>query len=690
MKYLKIPTLFLLALVALHCQEDPRQNPKDTTDQELPTGDVATDTAMDTSTDTALDTNSDTAEDTHTDTGTDTVADTTLDTSTDTAADTPTDTDLASDTAEPVCVAQEVDGRLVHGDAEPLVRIDPGCGRLSYGRYAAEGQSARIHHLPDFSIAGYQGGGVAIPDVPTVETLSPPASGDSRAAIQAAIDAVAARSPDANGFRGALLLRAGTYYVSDALVIAHSGVVIRGEGQGADGTRLIATRTAQHDLIRIAGTGSGADEVSGTRQEITSAVVPVGALSFTVASTAGFSVGDSIGVQRTPNELWITELGMDAWGWTASAYAVTHPRRIVAIAGDRITIDIPIVDAMEAQYGGGRVFLTNPQGFIEHCGVEDLRLESLYSHPTDEDHAWNAVTLTRAQNAFVRRVTALHFGYSAVSLSQSHFNTIEEVAQLDPISEITGGRRYSFNINSGTGNLFTRCFARNGRHNFVTGARVAGPNVWLDSVSVRNHSDEGPHHRWSTGLLFDNLHSAHFNVQNRQSSGTGHGWAGAQTLFWNVNATAGIICDAPKGAMNWTVGSTGTQRVGSWDPDEAFGWWESHDTPVLPRSLYLAQLEDRLGRAAVEAVTLPAQRDGTIYALLNGWAGQGALADAAPAPFLCWDGILNGQTCCAASCGTCGGTGCGGFPGGAANCCIGTINDSGRVCGIDPPPCVLP
>ena len=77
---------------------------------------------------------------------------------------------------------------------------------------------------------------------------------------------------------------------------------------------------------------------------------------------------------------------------------------------------------------------------------------------------------------------------------------MEEVAQLDPISQVAGGRRYSFYVaGSGVGNLFNRCFAREGRHNFVTGSRVTGPHVWLDSLSVQNNSDEGPHHRWATG-----------------------------------------------------------------------------------------------------------------------------------------------------------------------------------------------
>jgi hypothetical protein len=56
-----------------------------------------------------------------------------------------------------------------------------------------------------------------------------PVEGDDGASIQAAIDEVSALEPDADGFRGAVLLRAGTYEVAGSLSIRTSGVVLRGE-----------------------------------------------------------------------------------------------------------------------------------------------------------------------------------------------------------------------------------------------------------------------------------------------------------------------------------------------------------------------------------------------------------------------------------------------------------------------------
>src|SRR5262249_18790090 len=87
--------------------------------------------------------------------------------------------------------------------------------------------------IPDFSGVGYLGGTVPLPDtpggahVPTRVTLHPEA-GDATARIQAALDQVAALPLDANGFRGAVHLTAGTYDISDHIEIRASGVVLRG------------------------------------------------------------------------------------------------------------------------------------------------------------------------------------------------------------------------------------------------------------------------------------------------------------------------------------------------------------------------------------------------------------------------------------------------------------------------------
>ena len=109
--------------------------------------------------------------------------------------------------------------------------------------------------IPDFSRVGYSQGDQPIPDVPVVKTIS---AGDdnSQSIIQNAIDEVSHRSPDKNGFRGAILLKKGAYKIAGAIRITTSGIILRGEGDGEQDTRLIATGNTQRVLIDVSGTGN--------------------------------------------------------------------------------------------------------------------------------------------------------------------------------------------------------------------------------------------------------------------------------------------------------------------------------------------------------------------------------------------------------------------------------------------------
>ena len=102
-----------------------------------------------------------------------------------------------------------------------------------------------------FAHSGYLQSEKPIPFVRVAEMLEPlpwdsepegtmayPQGPDSRQRIQAALDRVAALEPDESGFRGAVFLSKGTYYLSGSLTIK-SGVVLRGKGRRNFGSILI-------------------------------------------------------------------------------------------------------------------------------------------------------------------------------------------------------------------------------------------------------------------------------------------------------------------------------------------------------------------------------------------------------------------------------------------------------------------
>jgi hypothetical protein len=479
--------------------------------------------------------------------------------------------------------------------------------------YRTDAQGNRI---PDFSQVGYRGGGVAPPTVPARAEVSP-APGDAGSRIQAALDAVAQLPPDKDGIRGAVLLKKGRYPIAGSLYLRAGGVVLRGEVSGADGTVLVATGVGQRSLIVVGGRDAralGDEELNDSRtatlkvapRSVTDDYVPVGARQLHLNRADGLKIGDEIIIRRPSTAAWIHDLGMDriptAPGrkvvqWKPGSKDLWFNRAIVAVEGDAITIDAPIVCALEKRYGGAQVMPAGPDGALREIGIEDLRGESEFRGPEDEDHGWVLVDLVGVRDAWVRRVTAVHFGYSCVYVRrQSRAVTIDGCACLDPVSQITGGRRYSFALD-GQLTLVQHCYARNGRHDFVMHALAAGPNVFHDCLAEEAHADSGPHHRWSVGVLYDNVRvfasrggarakGVGLNLRNRGNLGTGHGWAGANQVAWNCEAGEMII-EQPPTAQNWAIGCVTPAPSGN-------AYWESAGNPVAPRSLFEAQLEERL------------------------------------------------------------------------------------------------
>jgi len=513
----------------------------------------------------------------------------------------------------------------------PLASIDSATGKLFYGAYANQGQTNTDHIIPDFSYAGYGGGGVALPSydfLPVRETLFPQA-GDDLARVQAALDRVGALPVNASGVRGVVLLTSGAYDISGTLSIPASGVILRGEGQGPAGTVLRAT-TTQADAIFIEATGAGGGDnpaaaADDRRVAITQSYVPVGTAKVEVASAAGYAAGDKISVRRTPNDFWLGTSGVNTaqYGWEANRYDVGYQRTVTAVDGNTITFDVPLTDTIEDQYGGGEVYRIDTSGRLSQIGIENLRVQTRPEMiNANRNRAVDAIEFTEVEQSWIRDVTVRYFNHGITFNAGVHYVTAQDVAHIDPDFEVVGGNHYAFDFGSGGQNLFNRCYSEKSRHAFTSGSTPAGPNVFLDCYNKDGTNDSGPHQRWAAGTLFDNTADDLIRVQNRTTSGSGHGWAGAQQMLWNGRYDE-IVLQAPPGAMNWAVGNTGTRISGSFSPSEPDGIFESAGNNVTPRSLYLQQLEDRLGAGAVNNVTKAVQRSGTIYTQLETWRGDG-------------------------------------------------------------------
>lgn len=488
------------------------------------------------------------------------------------------------------------------------------------------------NRLLDYSGVGYKGGIVAIPNVIAKTNLSPVA-GDNGARIQAAINYVATLSLDSNGFRGAVQLAPGLYPVSNSIIIATSGIVLRGAGDGGDtnnNTVLYATYVgaSQPSLVLLSNSAS---YTTLATHNITNHYVPAGARSFNVDSTNGFSVGTPVFVRRPSTSLWITNLGMNlvSPAWSAGSFDIYADRTITRLEGNTVTLDEPITCALDQQYGGGTNFSYAWPARISNVGVEYLRGISGFNpsvvtntsastnYFSDENHTWAFVDFEGAvANGWVRNVTASNFAYACVQLSGASASrpgvrniTVRDCTSLDPVSEITGGRRYAFVLNDSQFCLIQNCYTRNDRHQFVTQSLTVGPNVFVDGLSDLAWNDCGPHFRWATGAIWDtvtvngdNSGDGVLAVRNRGNLGTSHGWAGANEVVWNSKAT-GLTVENPPTARNWLIGSIGPLAANNAAipyPPPA-GTYDSLGSNVFPNSLYYAQLQDRL--AAPNIVT---------------------------------------------------------------------------------------
>jgi hypothetical protein len=455
--------------------------------------------------------------------------------------------------------------------------------------YTADSVGNRI---PDFSYAGYKASEKKIPDIP-VKIIVPVTTGDATNRIQSAIDYVSKLPADKNGLRGAVLLQAGTYQVEGALRLHTSGVVLRGSGTQEQGTILFGAGKDRATLITIAGTDNKKIQ---TGVAVTSNYIPVNSHSIQVADISAFKKGDAVILTRKGTKAWIDKLGTDHFGggitslgWKPDQRNITWRRIITDISGNTITLDAPVTTAIDKSDDIATVAVYSWPGLIRDCGVENLQLVSAYdkNNLKDEDHRWMAIVIDNAADSWVKQVTVKHFAGSAVAVySNASKITVEDCIALAPVSETGGQRRISF-FTEGQQTLFQRCYTENAIHGFATGFCTPGPTAFVQCEASNALGFSGGLDSWSSGVLFDvvSVDGNAISFFNRGQDGQGAGWNMANSVLWNCSA-ARIDNYQPPMAQNWAFGS--------WSQFAGDGYWNESNNHLQPRSLFYAQLKERV------------------------------------------------------------------------------------------------
>lgn len=472
-------------------------------------------------------------------------------------------------------------------------------------RYQATAEGDRIM---DFSHAGYGGGGITLPSVPVRKKIAP-SGGEDSAVIQAAIDAVATL-PLADGYRGAVLLSPGTFHCSRPLAISQDGVVLRGSGVGKDGT-VIEMTGAPHTAVTIAGERLRyPKEDAASIFPVADTYVPSGALSFSVKDAKGLAVGDVIRVRWPRTARWIHFMGMDTLvrdgkpqTWMKNDSPIMFERSVRSVEGNQLTLDVPLTDAIDAQYivpSAAVVIKTTPPKRIAQCGIEALRIHS--PPPSGKLTAKNnlSIALDNCEDCWIKDI-AMHDTLGNVEVGSGARRITIENARAVHNSTVEKGAGYpaDFSI-KGSQVFLNRCTSKgDGSFYVATLNSEAVLNVALNCTFEGKGSIQ-PHMHWSTGLLIDScrLPDGRIEFINRNTSGSGHGWAIGWAVAWNCAAKT-LDVQQPPGAINWCIGCTGELKKTS---APSGPWLSSHGTPVLPKSLYLAQLRERIGEEALKNI----------------------------------------------------------------------------------------
>lgn len=464
-------------------------------------------------------------------------------------------------------------------------------GRLEY---PSDPQGNRV---PDYSHCGYQGGNAVIPDVQAVVKVKS-TEGDATAKIQSAIDLVSELPINERGFRGAILLEPGEFNVAGQLIIQRSGVVLRGSQQ----TKIFATGIDRRALIRIRGSGTpqlGEDIV------IADDYVPVGATRLNLQS-APLSVGTEIAIVHPSTAEWIASIGMNrfptddkgSWlDWKPRAMDIQWERTVTRVDEQAIEFDVPLTCSMDSKLVSGLVRSIRWPERIRNVGIESLQLVSVSDspNPKNEEHAWDAISIEKACDVWVRDISTQGFAGSTVSILETAKRvTVNRCVSAEPISEHAALRRRTF-YTCGQQTLFHACKADSGRHDFAVGYLAAGPNAFVDCQATNAQSFSGPIESWATGVLYDNItmDGGGLMLTNREIDGQGIGWTTANSLLWQCSAPI-IACRNPPGHHNWAIGC--------WAGFIGDGHWKSMNEFVDPDSLFSAQHAQRIGPSLSQSI----------------------------------------------------------------------------------------
>lgn len=327
-----------------------------------------------------------------------------------------------------------------------------------------------------------------------------------------------------------------------------------------------------------------------------------------------FGVGDTIVVQRPQTQSWIDAINMNTLTnpWTPGA-GLQLERQVVAISSNQVTVDAPLCNPIESVWTTGEVYQVTDSARLQYDGVENLcAMGQLADYPSNILNGCFLV-YQNLKNSWAHDLFMAGWG-NAISMNPgSKWCTAQDCQYVLPATSSADDAPAAYTVGDGVGYcLYQRCTSDGGYyHIMVTQAGSAGPDVFLNFTSTGTHYNGGPHQRWAAGALHDNInmgadteggYTPYLAINNRGNDGSGQGWAAGFSVMYNCQVPQFQLeePDTTTNQYNWTIGG-----IGGVDDYSDLGIYDTLGVIVSPHSLYLEQLKERLGPAAVQNIGYP-------------------------------------------------------------------------------------
>lgn len=456
--------------------------------------------------------------------------------------------------------------------------------------------------LPDFSHAGYQGGGRTLPDVPARTNVKDfGARGDGVTDDSPAFAAALAATEN-----GAVVVPPGRYMLTDKIRITKSRVVLR--GAGPDHTVLVIPKSLQQ-LFPLENYSFGGEEknrysfgeafVEANGDDNTEPIGPVaeparrGDIQLACARARDIPVGSLIQLRMQVER----ELGRHLHADMVNAGADTLKSspllkwnaRVIAVSGERLTLDRPLRLDVRPEW---QATLHYYRPSVQEVGVEGFSFE--FAGPPKKKHlleeGFNAIHFTKVANGWVRNVRIIDADLG-VKMSGSFQCQVENVRMLaDKRSGITGHHALWASGNS-QDCLFQDFELTTTYLHDISLEGYANGNVFRQGRAVRLTLDL--HRNGPFENLFTNIDAGNPAALWRSSGRKDRGpHSGARTTAWNLRHDGGVVYapHAPEREFP-QINLIGVPGIEAAKTD---GQWSEPLADLLPVDLYVAQLERRL------------------------------------------------------------------------------------------------